>query len=307
MTTDRLARRPVVTVAAGAALISLAPVLVKLATAAGVGPSAIGAWRSLIGSALLFMLAGLRGADLRPTRREAAIFFAAGLLFAGDLFCWHRSITIVGAGMATILGNTQVFWTSAFGRLAYGEPLSSRFAIATATAFAGVVLLAGVGSEVAFTNTYLAGIGFGLATGVLYASYILTVQRSSGGGKVAPSSAAARADPLTHSLRLLAWITLATGSLLMLSTLVEGEAIAPPSITAWAYLAALAVIAQVLGWIFITAGLRHAPASRAGLALLLQPVLATIWGVAFFAESISGVQGVGAALTITAIYLGNRK
>lgn len=307
---DAEVSRAVAVVALGAATISFAPVLVKLCAQAGVGPSGIGAWRALIGSAVLFLLARLRGAPLIPSRGMATIAALAGTAFAADLFVWHRSIAIVGAGMATILGNTQVFWTSTYGRLAYGEPLAPRFVLATVSAFAGVVLLAGVGSEVAFTSTYLAGVGFGLGTGLAYACYILTVQRATGAGPRydAGRTTGERAlDPLTRSLLVLAWVGLITGALLLASAAITGEPVLPPSLRALGLLAALAGLAHVLGWIVITTGLRNAPASRAGLALLLQPVLATIWGYLWFAETLAAPQIAGAALTIGAIYLGNRR
>jgi drug/metabolite transporter (DMT)-like permease len=47
--------------------------------------------------------------------------------------------------------------------------------------------------------------------------------------------------------------------------------------------------------------------SRAGLVLLAQPVLATIWGALFFDEILSPRQIGGAALTILAIGLGSTK
>ncbi|NCQ33655.1 hypothetical protein GW813_00995 [bacterium] len=44
--------------------------------------------------------------------------------------------------------------------------------------------------------------------------------------------------------------------------------------------------------------------ATAGLILLLQPVLATVWGRLAFAETLDPVQMLAAALTLGAIYLG---
>lgn len=286
-------------------MISFAPIFVKLASREGVEPSAIGAWRTLLGSGLLFAVARARGARLVPPASLMRVAVVAGVAFAADLFAWHRSIVLIGAGMATIFGNTQVFWTSSYGRVAYGEPLSGRFVAAAALAFGGVVLLAGVGSDIAFTRDHVGGVAFGLATGLLYAIYILAVQRGAGGGAPRTVDAAGDLDPITRSTLLLAWITLFTAALLFAAGAAEGEALVPSTWRAFGYLAALAVAVQVVGWLLLATGLRGTPASTAALLFLIQPTLATVWGVLFFDEQLTALQVVGAGVTLGAIYLGS--
>jgi drug/metabolite transporter (DMT)-like permease len=298
------ARSPLLLVALGAAVISFAPVLVKVASLEGVGPAMIGAWRCGIGGALLLLLVAARGAALLPGRAAARIVVIAGFAFALDLWVWHRSIVIVGAGMATILGNTQVFWTSAYGGIAYREPLSPRFLGAAAAAFCGVVLLAGVGSNIELSQRYVMGVGLGVATGLAYAWYILSLQRATGGGLPGPATAVV--DPLTASMRVLGWVALVGAAFLGASAIAEGETLMPPTARAWLALGGLAAIVQVVGWIAISSGLRRAPASRAALVLLLQPALATGWGFVFFDERLQVLQLVGAAITLSAIYIGAR-
>ncbi|MFB3063956.1 MAG: EamA family transporter, partial [Gammaproteobacteria bacterium] len=53
--------------------------------------------------------------------------------------------------------------------------------------------------------------------------------------------------------------------------------------------------------------LAQVPASRVGLILLLQPLLAFVWDVLFFARSITPTELTGAVLTLLGIYLGMRK
>ena len=48
-------------------------------------------------------------------------------------------------------------------------------------------------------------------------------------------------------------------------------------------------------------------ASRAGLILLLQPTLAFIWDVLFFARPTGVVDALGAGLALTAIYIGGTR
>ena len=112
------ARYPLAVVALGASFISTAAVFVKYLSAAGVGETAIGAWRALLAAAVLFPLAALWGAPAWPGWRVWRVAVLAGLFFAIDLFVWHRSIVIIGAGVATILANTQIFWTTLLFHLA---------------------------------------------------------------------------------------------------------------------------------------------------------------------------------------------
>jgi drug/metabolite transporter (DMT)-like permease len=44
--------------------------------------------------------------------------------------------------------------------------------------------------------------------------------------------------------------------------------------------------------------------SLAGLTLLLQPLLASVWDVLFFRHPVTILQGAGAVVTLVAIYLG---
>lgn len=167
MSPQMLELGPLSRVAAGAGMISTAAVFVKLA-AEGAGVSAIGAWRCLLGAMFLFpLLAVWNGAVIRPSTKALGYALLAGLFFAVDLYLWHRAIVIVGAGVATILANTQVFWTTALSRLLFGTRISARFVVAVGLAFAGVVLLVGAGSGLDLGPSHRKGVAFGLGPGSL--------------------------------------------------------------------------------------------------------------------------------------------
>jgi len=283
----------VLALAAGAALISFAPILVKAAGGSGLGPTAIAFWRCLLGATILVSAAKLRGSSMRVRRQVMLPLLAAGLAFSVDLFVWHRSIVLAGAGMATILGATQVFGTAVFSAVLFHERLTLRFVVAAVTAMAGVVLLVGVGSRVEFTPDYLAGVAYGLATGLSYAVFLVCVRtagrRSEGGSTMVQ----------------LAWLSIyASGSLAVILA-VEAGPVMPTGVMAWVYLALLALIAQSLGWWTISKSLVLVEGPIGGLVLLLQPVLATVWSVLLFGETLEPLQIVGAAITLTAIWIGS--
>ena len=64
---------------------------------------------------------------------------------------------------------------------------------------------------------------------------------------------------------------------------------------------------QGLGWLLISRGIPYVEATRAGLVLLLQPALAFVWDILFFARPIGETDAVGALLALSAIYFGGRR
>lgn len=287
--------RPLVALAAGAAIVSFAPILVKAATQWGVGPTAIAVWRCLLGALFVAGLAGIRHVRLSAPRSVMGLLVLAGLAFALDLFVWHRAIILTGAGMATILASIQVFVTATLSALLFREPLTGRFLLSATAALGGVVLLVGVGSDVAFTPDYLRGIGYGLATGLLYSLFLVSLR-----------TAGRRSRDLS-SLVSLFWFSLIAGLLLLGVSGTESTKVLPASWQAWALVALLALLAQSLGWWTIARSLPRVDGAIGGLVLLLQPVLATIWGVLIFGESLAPLQVAGAAITLVAVYQGSVK
>ncbi len=277
----------------GAVCISFAAVFVKAIGSEVMGPTPIAFWRLFLGALFLFAWGGLSGQSLRISSRMLGWALLAGGIFYVDLFVWHRSINYAGAGMATILGNTQIFMTAILSYFIFKEVVTGRFFIAAVSGILGVVLLVGVGSDIEITGKYLLGVAFGLATGVAYAHYIITVKHS---GSIAER------PPI---LILMGWISLMSALASGLSVLLEGESFIPSQSSAWIHLVGVALVTQAAGWWAISTGLLKIEASRSGLILLLQPTLATVWGWLLFSEQLSALQLLGGATTLTAVYYGS--
>ena len=285
---------PLIVLIIGAVFISFAPVFVKLVGNDRLGPTAIGFWRTLFGSLVLFGMAGARGRGLMITPRLMRISVLAGFVFFLDLFVWHRSIVYSGAGMATILGNTQVFMTAILSFLIFKEKLTLRFWIAAISAIAGVALLVGlVAEDVVFTHRYVLGVAFGLSTGIVYSNYLIVMRWT------------AHREGLNNVMAFMAWTSLFSAAFLGSAGLIERVPMLPPDPPSWIWLVSLGITAQALGWWTITWALARIDAARAGLVLLIQPTLAMVWGVIWFAEQFTATQAVGAAITLAAIYYGS--
>jgi drug/metabolite transporter (DMT)-like permease len=282
-------------IAVGAVCISFAPILVKAVGNETLGPTGIGMYRCLIGAGLLFLAAFRRRDRLLLPARVMKFLFLAGFIFFLDLFVWHRSIILAGAGMATILGNTQVFATAVLSLLLFGEKLTGRFLVAAVSAMGGVVLLVGIGSDVAFNDRYLQGIVLGLLTGLFYAAFLITVRQ------------VGRSREIGTNLVRIAWISLFAGCFLGFAALLEGDLGPPPDMKTWSLLFLLALVAQSAGWVMIARSIPKVPGAVGGLLLLLQPVLASVWGALLFREHLEPAQIVGAIITLAAIYAGSIK
>jgi drug/metabolite transporter (DMT)-like permease len=275
---------------AGAVMISFAPVFVRVID---VAPTASAFYRTLFGGAMLVAVVRFTGGRLGGGRATLVALATAGAFFAVDLWAWHHSIWIVGPGLATLLANFQVFFMALAGVALFGERFRWTLATAIPLALLGLYLVVGVDRE-AWSADYSWGIALGLLTAVAYAGYLLSLRaaRVRGAGVTAAGN--------------LAVASLVSAVLLGGVALIEGESLSIPTVVDGSLMVAYALVAQVLGWVLISSSLRVVPASTVGLTLVLQPSLALVWDVLFFARPFGAREGLGAVLTLFAIWLGTR-
>jgi len=275
----------------GAVFISFSAVFVKVLSV----PPAVSAFYRLLfggGFLLLYVLATKRLLSKALTGL-LAIFLAAAF-FAADLWTWHRSIIYVGPGLATILANFQVFFLALAGVLFFGERWRWQLMIAIPMALLGLGMIVGFDWR-SLTGQYRTGIWLGLLTAVFYAAFILSLRRT-------------RTDGRQRSAVVdLALVSLISAAFLGIGATAAGDSLALSWSRDLGILLAYALVAQVFGWLLIAHSLAQVPASRVGLILLLQPLLAFVWDVLFFSRSITPTELTGAALTLLGIYLGMRK
>jgi len=220
--------------------------------------------------------------------------FLCGFLLAFDLFFWHQSIHYIGPGLATILGNFQVFLLAGLGVLLMGEKVSPKFFFAILMAILGLFLVVGIQWN-QLGNQYKTGVYLGLATAVAYTAFLLALRKLQSG----------QTETITfYSLMM---VSLATAFFLGIQAVYSGDSFIIPDIQSWTALLLLGLTSQAIGWIFISNALPRVRVSFAGLILLLQPSLAFIWDVLFFQRETTAVNWIGVIMAITAIYLGMAK
>ena len=262
-------------------VLAVGPWFVRLADS---GPVSAGFWRVLLPLPLLYVFARTsRQPVFRLERRVILIAAAAGTVFALDLASWHIGIGMTRLGNAVLFGNSGslilMIWGAAVlrrwpGRLEWTALLS---------AFIGAAIL--LGRSIEISPLTVAGDMLCLLAGVLYVGYILLLQ-------------GARASIGNWSL--LIWASAAAAPVLLVIALILGEPVWPDD---WTPLVGLALSSQVIGQGLLVYALRHFPPLFIGMALLIQPLVGSVYGWLAFGEvlagwDIAGMVLVGAALAM---------
>lgn len=269
---------------AGAVAISFSAILYALA---GVSPITGAFYRSLYALPVLFLLWWVRRDRDHRTRNRRWVAVAAGLLLGLDILTWHISIEFIGAGLSTLIANSQVIVVAVVAWIFLGERPSREVSIAVPVVLLGVSLVSGLGRGDAFGSNPLLGTVFALASAVLYAGFIL-------GFRISNDIQAPSAGPLLESTAGAALAVLVAGSF-------SGGIEFAPAWPAHGWLLALALTSQVAGWLLIGYALPRLPAVETATIILLQPVLTMIWAVLIFNEQPSTIQWVGAALVLAGV------
>jgi drug/metabolite transporter (DMT)-like permease len=278
----------------GAVIISFSPIIVKLLGRDTIGPTAIAFWRTFIGGVVLVAIALFQKQTLKLAKGPAVWCLFTGLCFSLDLNFWHHAILYIGAGMSTLIGNTQVFATALVSHFIFKEKLTRRFLIAAPAAVIGLALLIGIFSQtVEFTPLYVRGVIFSIFTALLYAAYMLGVKKAT----IHPTGPGAAS--------IMAWICLSASVFLVVLSALAPEPFWPPDMRALGFLLVLGILGQAIAWWGIAWAMKRIAIHHTALILLMQPVLSILWGFLLFGEALVHSQIIGAAITLSAIYAGS--
>ena len=282
-----LADRPVMTAGLGAMSIAFSGILVRLAN---VEPATAAIFRCAYALPALGLIAYLERRRYGP--RPAAqmrLAMLAGVFLALDLVIWHHTIALVGAGLATVLGNTQVVIVAFLAWLVLGERPPRRTLLALPVVLGGVVLISGVIGKGAYGSNPGLGVILGLVVGVVYAAFLLVLRRGN-------ADIRRPAGPLFDATLIGALASLVIG-------LPLGEVDLVPRLPAHAWLLILALTSQVVGWLIISVSLPRLPAALTSVILTLQPVGSVLLAMVLLGEAPSAIQLLGAATILVGLLL----
>lgn len=252
---------------------------------ADTGPVSAAFWRMFLALPFLVLLAKTNHQRLTGMgAKTLGLVMLGAVTFALDLASWHIGIGMTRLGNATLFGNAGsivlLFWGFLIARTLPGrlEWLAIVFALT------GAAILMGRSLEI--SDETLIGDLFSVAAGLLYAVYLLTLQGARG---------------QFGSWSLLVWVSLFAAPVLLGIALLLGEPVWPGD---WTPVIGLFIVSQLIGQGLMVFALRYFPPLVVGLALLTQPVVASIYGWLAFGEVLSpldivGMVLVGAALAVS--------
>jgi drug/metabolite transporter (DMT)-like permease len=262
MSTDAAASAParhpvlgVVALVAAATLWSLNGVLIKQLNAADVPAITIACLRSLIGGVVFMPLAW----RARYTLRRVAPHWPIASVIAFTLMTstFVIATTITTAANAIILQYTSAIWVFLLSPLLIGERTRPSEGLILMVAMAGVgTIFFGHSSDAAGS---MRGLWVALISGLGYGTLTVLLR------------GLRRVDPFVVS----ALNALGSGALLVLPTLLWGTFHLSPRM--WGAVTFMALVQFVGPYLLFSWALRHVPAMRAGLIVLLEVILNPLW------------------------------
>ncbi|MGH8618320.1 MAG: DMT family transporter [Burkholderiales bacterium] len=273
---------------AGATAIATSALWVKVSEA---GPVSTAFWRVAIALPFLALWMALernRPAVANPAR-ERRLLLITGFFFAGDLAVWHWSIVLTSVANSTLLANLAPIFVTLTAWLFFRRMPSGRFLAGLALAIAGSALL--IGGSVNLQESALLGDALGVVTAMFYAGYQLAVKR---------------ARETTSTAKLMFASGVVTAVLLLPIAWLSGEQLLPLTMHGWWILIGLALVSQVGGQSLIAYALAHLPATFSSVALLFQPVMATLFAWVLFGEALTSTAIAGGIMVLIGIRIAHQ-
>ncbi|WP_246531013.1 DMT family transporter [Streptomyces bathyalis] len=308
---------PALMVVAGAACTSSSGMFIKLSEV-NAGTAAF--LRCALALVVLAPMAFVEYRRVGPRRpRLLAMDLAAGTLLGLDYVCWVQSIHDLGASIATLLLNIQLVVFPLLARFLTGVRLARRFWLTASVLLIGLALAGGAIGQAEPGSDPFSGVLFGTVAGVAFAGYLFLIRLggdgSPGGSSQLPSAASpdeirgtagsdrtSRGAGGPHTVTPVCVATfaaaVAAGALGSLWTGVDLN----PGWAAWGWLIPMAFLGQVLAWLLINPALPRLSPDKGATLLLLQPILALLFGVGFLTERPTPTQYAGCVLVVLAVW-----
>ena len=259
----------------GNAVLACGPWLVRLADT---GPVSAGFWRLALPIPVFAALVWWSRDSVRLDRRLLALGAGAGLFFALDIGSWHVGIERTRLGNAVLFGNAGSLVLMGWRLFRLGRAAAPRDYIAVVAALTGGAIL--LGRSLSLSPANFIGDLFCLFAGLCYAFYLLPAQ-------------AARAVSSPAAVLLI--VCCVAAPVLLAIALLAGEPVLPGP-AGWGPLVLLALSSQLVGQGLLVFALRHFSALVIGLALMTQPVVASLIGRQVFGEVLTPLDMLGMML-----------
>lgn len=274
---------------AGVISVSFAAIFIRLAEAP---PLVIAAYRLGIASLIVIPVALARSRDElgRLTPRQIGLAALSGAFLAVHFVLWITSLNFTSVATSVVLVTANPIFVAIASYLFFKEKLSRRAVIGIIISLTGTVVI-GYGNW-QLGPFPLWGSIMALLGALMVAGYMLIGRR------------------LRRNIGLLSYISLSYGcaaAILLLSVFIFGYDLTGYSGFTYLMMALLALVPQVIGHSSLNWALRFVPATLVTIAVLGEPVGATILSTLILNEAPSLIEIGGGGLILLGIYLAFRK
>ena len=281
-------RTPLAVLLVGVVGISWAAIFVRLA---GEAPAlTIAAYRLLIAATLLLLIvliASARGRLSLPPRSTLPLLILSGVFLAGHFWSWFASLERTSVASSVVIVGLQPLLGALIAYAVLHERPTSREYGGLAVAIVGLICIAA--TDLARGIEFFIGDLLALLA-ALFVAVSQTIRRKT------------RDD--TGALPYSAVAYTAAAVTLWIAVLIVRPSIAGFGADAWAFIVLLALIPQLIGHTSINYALGHLRVVTVGLAILGEPLLATLYAIPVLGETPPVGVLVGGPLIVVGVALG---
>jgi len=259
-----MSRRALLGLAVAVLAVSWGAPLARVTAAA---PLAVAMWRMTLAAGLLLPVAAASGSLAVPARHRPAALLS-GLLLGMHFGFWIPSLWLTSVSASVVLVTTGPLWVLLLSPRFLGARIAGRNVVSFVLALAGVVII--VGGDFRLSPRALVGDLMALAGAACAAGYLIVGKR------------------LRGEVPLAGYLTVVYGGAaltLVAAVLALRVPPLPTATIAWLPLLGMALGPTLVGHTLLNWALAHLEAYRVNLAVLLEPVLASLWTWLFLGEA----------------------
>jgi drug/metabolite transporter (DMT)-like permease len=256
------------------------PIFAHFAYAAGVQPLTALFFRFAIAAVCLWAYQIARQIPLPNRQNLRTLVLIGGVGFVLQSFSFFTALTLAPPGVVVLLLYLYPTIVVALSILVLRQPSSPAKLVALGTALLGTALTIG-----SIGDTKLLGIGLGLASALVYATYVLC------GEQVMKKESAPAACTVMVSSAAIVY-----GGIVA----IQGVSL-PTASSGWVAIAALALVSTVLAIGTLFAGIKLLGASTAAILSTLEPVVTIVLSLLILHQPATGTQMLGGALVLVSV------
>lgn len=282
---ERPAIHPYIPIIIGVISVALSAIFVKLATA---DPGVIAFYRMLFSVLLMLpiFLFKYRGEIFTLSKKDWIFSTIAGIFLAFHFILWFESLNYTSVASSTVLVTLQPIFAFVGTYFFFKEKISFKTLLSGAIAIAGSIIISWGDFQLSGSAFY--GDMLALAGCALITIYLLFGQ-----------DVRKRISLITYTFVVYSISTIT----LLIYVLIKGESLGPHPSADWFWFIMLALIPNLLGHTLFNWALKWVSTNVISIAILLEPVGASILAYYVFHETLSASQITGGIIVMMGILL----